>query len=655
MRVALLAGVLAAAPIVSASSPATPAGAATPQAKVVVIAVPDLRWADLEFMPHLQSWADGAAAGELSTKTANGTPHCTDGAFTFAAGDRANADFALDSCQLTPSAFVAQRAANLTGQFSADPAAFGQALSDAGISRVAVGPEARTLLADDNGNVPQVADLPAALSSAQVVSVLDDELYYGPAELRPEAESTLDAVLARQLAQIPASATVMVAGISDGAMTRMHLHVLLIRGPGWRHVALRSPSTRVPYVQLRDLAPTILTLLHVQIPREMVGRPAYETDSAVRSAAHYADDDDHAVTARGVGQFSRGIFAYAAIVVLALLFMARRRRVIERAALVLGALAVGTPVCSFLVQVLPWWRWSLWFYGVLVVAGGAVVGLGCWLARRRSTTLALVVGPAFTAVVLIVDQLTGAHLQLSAPLGDNPIIAGRFHGMGNTDFALMCTSVLLCAGIAAGALRRAGKQRLALAVATGLCLVAIVVDAAPTIGDDFGGLLAMGPAAALLIALLAGVRLTWWRALIAVIAAAVAAVGVALIDYARPADKQTHVGRFVGEVLHGGASSTLNRKFDASLLSFKNVALSCLVGITLVVVIAARRQVAETLRRVDGLTEAAIALVVLAFLGTFLNDSGVVVGGTVLLLTLFATAASGLVATGNDGTGGSPP
>jgi hypothetical protein len=150
-------------------------------------------------------------------------------------------------------------------------------------------------------------------------------------------------------------------------------------------------------------------------------------------------------------------------------------------------------------------------------------------------------------------------------------------------------------------------------------------------------------------------RLTWWRALAVAGAAAVVAVGVGLLDYARPADRQTHVGRFVGQVLHGGAGATINRKFDASLESFKNVALSCLVGIVIVVVIAARRQVAETLRRIDGLTEAAIALVVLAVLGTFLNDSGVVVGGTVLLLTLFATAASGLVQAGNDGGGGSPP
>jgi hypothetical protein len=655
VKAALLAGALAAAPLVTTALPATPAAAATAQAKVVIVAIPDLRWADLEVMPRLTAWASTAAAGELSTKTSTGTPRCSDGSLTFAAGDRANADRAFEPCAMTPAGFVAMRAVNLASKFSADPGAFGQALVGAGVSRAAVGLEASALLADNRGHVPQATDLRAAVDSADVVAILDNEMYDAPAVIRPAAAASLDRILAQQLAQIPASTTVMVAGTSDGAVTRMHLHVLLIRGPGWRHVALRSPSTRLPYVQLRDLAPTVLSLLHVPIPSVMVGRPAYQTNAAVKSALHYADDDDHAVTAREVGQGVRAVFAYAAIVVLGLLLLAHRRRTVGRAAVVLGTIAVGAPACSFLVQVLPWWRWNSWIYGLLVAAGGVVVGLACVLARRRNTALALIVGPAFTAVVLLVDQLTGAHLQLSAPLGDNPIVAGRFHGMGNTDFALMCTSVVLCAAVAAGALRRAGRQRVALAVAAGLCLVAIVIDAAPTIGDDFGGLLAMGPTAVLLVALLAGMRLTWWRVIAAVVVAAVVAVGVALIDYARPADRQTHVGRFVGEVLHGGASDTLHRKFDASIASFKNVALSCLVVVVIVVVVVARRRVAETLRRVDGLTEAAVALVVLAVLGTFLNDSGVVVGGTVLLLTLFATAASGLMKTGNDGTGGSPP
>jgi hypothetical protein len=652
VKVALLAAALAAIPV---GAVAVPAAAAQPQARVVVIAVPDLRWADLEVMPKLRAWSADAAAAELSVKTANGTPRCADGILTFGAGDRANADREFEACPLSPAEFVAIRELNLTGKFGADPGALGQSLADAGVSRVAVGPEAAGLLADDHGQVPQAPEIATAINTAEVVAVVDSELYELPAEERLASAHSLDGILAAQLAQIPPTTTVLVAGISDGATTRMHLHVLLVRGPGWHHVALRSPSTRAPYVQLRDLAPTVLSLVHVPIPNEMVGRPAYETGTAVKSPASYADDDDHAVTARDVGKTIRAVFAYAALFLLALFVLAWRRPRFRPIAVGFGTVAVGTPVCSFLVQLLPWWRWNSWLYGVLVLAGGVVIGIGCWLARRRSIALALCVGPAVTAVALILDQLTGAHLQLSAPLGDNPIVAGRFHGMGNTDFALMCASVLICAAVLAGRLRAEDRRRPAIALAAVLCLIALVVDAAPMIGDDFGGLLSMGPAVALFVALLMGMRLTWRRAVLAVLLAALAAVGVALIDYARPADKQTHVGRFVGDVLHGGASQTIHRKFDASIESFKNVALTLLVVGLIAVAIAARRQVAETLRRVDGLAEAATALVVLAVLGTFLNDSGVVVGGTVILLTLFAAGAGGLVEARNDGSGGSPP
>jgi hypothetical protein len=652
VKAAFVAAAMAAAPI----APATAPPAQVPTApRVVIVAIPDLRWSDLEVMPRLRAWGSTAAAAELSVKTATGTPRCADGTLTFSAGDRANADREFEGCALSQADFLTQREANKDSKFSAEPGAFGQALADAGVSRVAVGAEATAFLADDSGQVDQVAQVGDGLPSADVVALLDDELYEAPATDRQAAASSLDVILAKQLEGVPPTSTVMVAGTSDGLETRMHLHVLLIRGPGWQHVALRSPSTRAPYVQLRDLAPTVLSMLHVPIPDSMVGRPAYETDVAVKSPASYADADDHAVTARFVGQRVRAVFAYAAILLLGLLVLARRRPAVRGLAVAIGTVAVGTPVCSFLVQVLPWWRWNTWVYAGLVLAGGVVIGFGAILARRRSATLALAVGPAVSAVILIADQLTGAHLQLSAPLGDNPIVAGRFHGMGNTDFALMCTSVVICAAVGAAALRRTGRQRLGLAVAAALLAIAIVVDAAPMIGDDYGGILAMGPAALVLLALLAGVRLTWRRLVGIVVAAVALAVGVALIDYARPADDQTHVGRFVGEVLHGGAGKTLHRKFDASLHSFKSVSLTILVVVLVIVVVAARRQVAEMLQRVDGLREAALALVVLAVLGTFLNDSGVVVAGSVILLAVFAAGAGGLVPARNDGSGGSLP
>src|SRR5437588_2887991 len=94
--------VLTAALAAAASAP----GATAPtghSARVVVIAVPDLRWVDVEAMPNLQAWAGTAAAGELSVRTVSGTPRCADGEVTFNAGERADVPSA-PGCRVTGSA-----------------------------------------------------------------------------------------------------------------------------------------------------------------------------------------------------------------------------------------------------------------------------------------------------------------------------------------------------------------------------------------------------------------------------------------------------------------------------------------------------------------------------------------------------------------------
>lgn len=631
--VAVLTAALAAAPAFGAPAPAQPVH----NARVVIVAVPDLRWADVAAMPGLQTWARSAAAAELSVKTESGTPRCADGEVTFNAGERANAS-SVHGCSISPATFRAVRAHARSNGFAADPGAFGQALQAAGLRTAAVGTAARGLLADDNGHVTRLTDLASAVHSADVVAVLDDQLYPGSSQARAVAARDLDTILMSQLAQMPADATVVVAGISDGATSGMHLHALLIKGPGWPHRALRSPSTRAPYVQLRDLAPTLLRQLRIAIPSVMGGEAAYATGESVSSAASYADSDRHAVRALWDGRVLRIVFSYIAVLVLLLFVGGAWWPRGLRFATALASVTVAAPAGTFLLQLVPWWRWSPWLFGVAIAVPGLVVGAAVHLARRRSTRLALALGPAVTAGLLICDQLAGAPLQISAPFGDNPIIAGRFHGMGNTAFALMCASVLICAGCLAPVWAR----RRGLLAATALCVVAVVVDGAPMLGDDFGGLLSMVPAAALLVALLAGVRLTWRRALVGLVGVVAVAVLVALADYARPKADQTHVGRFVGQALHGGAGHVIHRKLASSLSSFDTPGYTGLVAAVVVLVLIDRRRNVSALRGVSGMPSAALALVVLAVLGTFLNDSGVVVAGAVMLITVLAVGASGV-------------
>ena len=96
-----------------------------------------------------------------------------------------------------------------------------------------------------------------------VIAALIQQLYYllPDAGLRMAARAAVDTELADDArAQVTAGATVMVAGISDIASGQAHLHYFGISGPGWGHTELRSSAAgRAPYVQLIDIAPTILT------------------------------------------------------------------------------------------------------------------------------------------------------------------------------------------------------------------------------------------------------------------------------------------------------------------------------------------------------------------------------------------------------------
>ena len=99
----------------------------------------------------------------------------------------------------------------------------------------------------------------------------------------------------------------------------------------------------------------------------------------------------------------------------------------------------------------------------------------------------------------------------------------------------------------------------------GVGLLTVAVIGAPGLGRDFGGVLAALPGFLLLAMLLTGVRVTVVR-LGAVLAAAVLAVtAVAVLDWRRPPEERTHLGRFVEQVLTGEAWTVVSRKAQANL------------------------------------------------------------------------------------------
>ena len=124
---------------------------------------------------------------------------------------------------------------------------------------------------------------------------------------------------------------------------------------------------------------------------------------------------------------------------------------------------------------------------------------------------------ATTMVVLAVDVMTGSRLQLSSLMGLQPVVAGRFYGMGNPTFALFATATILLCTAVSSALVLAGRRRAAAVAVAVIGGFAVVVDGMPFWGADGGGPPALVPGLAYLVLAVLGLKLTWKRALLSLV------------------------------------------------------------------------------------------------------------------------------------------
>ena len=112
------------------------------------------------------------------------------------------------------------------------------------------------------------------------------------------------------------------------------------------------------------------------------------------------------------------------------------------------------------------------------------------------------------------------------------------------------------------------------------------------------------------------------------------ALGIGAADALRPAQSQTHIGRFVGALLGGGGGTgsvweVIQRKLDANLGIFVRAPYALLAPAALVfvalVVLRPARVVDAPMRAVPGLREGLLAAMAALAVAMFLNDSGVAI------------------------------
>ena len=622
--------------------PALPAVADGPvaQPQVVVVGAPGLRWSDINERdtPTIARLQREGASGVLSVKTAAPVDCPADGWLTLGAGNRvvaAGRHGARCAAGYPAGGTLPEQVRrNADRREGAKPGVLADVLTRAGRCVAGGGPGALLGAAASDGSaalgtrrIVQSGNANDAVTLGGCAVAFVDATVVG-SDARAYGARAVDASVAAVDRTRPKNSTLIVVGLSEAPGDRdPHLHVALAVGAGFRPGGLTSASTRrAPYVQLMDVAPTILSRLGLDAPDPMAGEPWRSTGS-VPTLAQLRDEDVKAVAQR---EATVPFFVVVLALEVGLLVLAIWRRWWRMAELVAlaGTCALGA---SYLDNLVPWWRSGMPLGALLALTAGITAAMTAVTLLGRGLLVRAGLACALVAAVLVVDLLTGAHLQLSSVAGYSPLVAGRFAGIGNVAFGVFEAAVLLAA---------ASTRSATVAALAGL---AIIVDGAPQWGSDVGGVLAPVPAFTLLVLMLGGRTINVARLALAglVGAAVVAAFGIA--DHARPAAQQTHLGRFVGQVIDGTAGGVLRRKAEANVHLLFHSVVTALLPLLVAAVVVVFLRPPEPLRRVFDRSPAwragLLAVATASGLGFLVNDSGAAVAALAIAVAVPSTVA----------------
>jgi hypothetical protein len=256
----------------------------------------------------------------------------------------------------------------------------------------------------------------------------------------------------------------------------------------------------------------------------------------------------------------------------------------------------------------------------------AVLSTAAYGLARLLAVPPVIIASALIVAILTADAALGGPLQPGSLLNSRPIHALRWYGFGNSTFAAYATTGLLVAGYLASRLLAAGQRRAAVAAVAIIGVVVVICEGWPSMGSDFGGVVALTPPLLWLLLVLSGIRVTPLR-LLAVGGGAVVAVGlISVLDWARGPDRRSHLGNFVQRIIEGDALDVVARKAVASaetILSPLGV-VALILGIA-VWVLAIRFVLPRASADFTTLRPVVHAVMATGVLGTVLNDAGIFV------------------------------
>ena len=443
---------------------------------------------------------------------------------------------------------------------------------------------------------------------------------------------------------------VVVVGPAHAAH-EISLTVLAVHAPGIEPGLLRSATTRRSgFVQLIDVAPSILQLTGVDRPTSMEGRPVEvgQTGGSLSDRIDLFVREDAAAQFRDrrVGEVQTAFVVLTGLLMVGSIWVLRRpRRAWAMPLLGRGALGVlGFVPAIFLARLAPLNELGFIPYWSYLVIVAALLGTIYHRIGHPDPVDAILAGLVFNIALLVIDVLIGTPLEFNSALGYSPTVAGRFAGFSNSAYAAVGASAVIAAPLIARRLAPRLGDRRSIWIAVAFLAAIVFIDGAPFWGSDVGGILSMVPAFGITAVLMLGWRVRWRTVLWCIVGVAVAIGAFTALDVSRPPDSRTHLARLVLRIHDRGIGDfmvILQRKLSDNLLSLTHSVWGFILPIVLVLVLWLVRRAPERLAAIRAAapetTTGLTGFAILAVLGYALNDSGVAIPGVMLSILVSCT------------------
>jgi hypothetical protein len=438
--------------------------------------------------------------------------------------------------------------------------------------------------------------------------------------------------------------TVVVTGIGPPAGSEdpslQALYVLPASAAGW----LTSAGTRRDgIVNLTDLTATLIAAGRRDVP----GRPApvdgspFEVRTKIVTAAA-AQDHLQAVAAlsNAAVRADTALGVSGAVLLVALIVSVTARRF----AVARPILGWGTvlPATMLLTGAVPWnaTRWPVLVLLATLAGWSIALTVAVLAGAKRLKVPFAVAAAAVTVTAFTVDAALGGVMEPGSMLNSRPVNGGRWYGFGNVTFAVYAAATLVLVGYIAHRLRASGHRRTALIPVAVIGFGVVLCEGWPSMGADFGGVIALTPALLWLLLVLAEIPITWPKLVGAAGSALLLVAAISWLDWRRGPTARTHLGNFFQRVLDGDALNIIIRKAVAATGSILTPLGMGLVLVGVVVWILLFRRLLPGLRtEFTTLHMVAVAALAVAILGTALNDGGITIWYT-LTLTFTVTVAA---------------